>query len=468
MIHKSSDRKITYLISFGLIFLCLLTNLVFNLTIRTQNIENTKIASHEKAVGIGEKITDIFENSSMITEYLAKNTAVLRYLENVNEYDDIDNAYYLQAMREISNVKEINEYFHLAWIGNVKGNFFIDTTGYISDEKFDAERRPWYGKMMSSREIAFSDPYIELGNNEIVISAIKKVPLKNGTGFAAIDFSFKGIEEIFSEISLGENDEIYLLNGKGNYLYNTDKSKVLTSNFFIDKGLDRALEDKVRSNKLFFEEINKDNKKYYLSSTRLDNSDWYVVTLIDKGSLFERIDNMFLVDFIISFIVLIVLVVIINGYVSNYFRSLRDVRSALVSISNKSFDDSHIPENNRDVLVSEIFDYLSDLNYSLRNIVDKESDSRCEKIEKEIEDIKLSMEKIYNDLQQPINVISTTESFLKKLVEINSKKADNGLMTSDDLDKLLHDVEEVNSIVKNNLNKIIKHSEKLNYSKYNS
>jgi methyl-accepting chemotaxis protein len=321
---------------------------------------------------------------------------------------------------------------------------------------------------MNSREIAFSEPYIELGNNEIVISAIKKVPLKNGTGFAAIDFSFAGIEEIFTDISLGEKDEIFLLNGEGNYLYNKDKNKVLTSNFFVDNRIDRNVENQVRSSDLIFQEINRGSSKYYLSTTKLENSDWYVVILIDKGSLFERIDNIFLIDFIISFLVLVVIIVIINGHIASYFSSLRDVRMALVNISEKKFDETEIAEGNKDELVKEIFEYLSELNYSLRNIVDKESDSRLAKIEKEIEDIKLSMEKVYGDLQQPINVIATTESFLKKLVEINSKKADNGLMTSDDLDKLLHDVEEVNSIVKNNLNKIIKHSEKLNYSKFNS
>lgn len=468
MIHKSSDRKIRLLISFGLIFLCLLTNLVFNLTIRTQNIENTKIASHEKAVAIGEKITDIFDTSSMITEYLAKNTTVLKYLESVNEYEDIKSNNYFPALREIQNVKDINEYFHLAWVGNIKTNFFMDSTGYVSDKSFDAEKRPWYGKMMNSREIAFSEPYIELGNNEIVISAIKKVPLKNGTGFASIDFSFAGIEEIFTDISLGEKDEIFLLNGEGNYLYNKDKNKVLTSNFFVDNRIDRNVENQVRSSDLIFQEINRGSRKYYLSTTKLENSDWYVVILIDKGSLFERIDNIFLIDFIISFLVLVVIIVIINGHIASYFSSLRDVRRALVNISEKKFDETEIAEGNKDELVKEIFEYLSELNYSLRNIVDKESDSRLAKIEKEIEDIKLSMEKVYGDLQQPINVIATTESFLKKLVEINSKKADNGLMTSDDLDKLLHDVEEVNSIVKNNLNKIIKHSEKLNYSKFNS
>lgn len=462
------ERRELFVITTGLISICLIMNLLFNISIKRLNVKTVEISSNEVTTTVSKQIAEVFKDANKVTDYIGKNKTVRSYLENVDNYFDIRGEGYDEVLEELINIRDINDYFYLTWIGDDSTDYFIDSSGYVSDSEFKSSKRPWYKNYIEEEGVSFTDPYLELGGKEVVVSSIKPIELKNRMAFVAVDFSFKGIENIFNQLKTKDVSKMYLLNDEGKYLYCEDKKKILSGSFFVDYMIPEKTLIDIRIHDTYFDEVKIDKKSYYINTKKLENSNWILVSLIDKKNLFNEIDNVFIVDFFVSIIILVVIVLLVNSYVLNNLDNINDIKNILKTISLKNNPNIASEKTYLNGSMGDIYRYLSEINFVVINNIDKEKEEKCIEVESKIEEIKNCVEKVYGDIQQPISVMTTTESFLKKLVEISRKKSDNGLMTSEDLDKLLHDLEEVNLIIKNNINKIIKHTEKLNYSKYNS
>ncbi len=176
----------------------------------------TKQTTHEVARGLDN--------------YFAAMSNIMKILSNDTNVVEADNATYFEfAKGLIANMKKTDASIINIYVGTEKGMFYTDPKLDLP-AGFNHKTRDWYIQAMNHPgEIIITDPYIDAGTNNLVISIVASVQKDNNSiGVAGMDIDLATFSTSLSDITIGDGGYIYITDPSGRMIAHPDQSLIGT------------------------------------------------------------------------------------------------------------------------------------------------------------------------------------------------------------------------------------------------
>ncbi|WP_250227726.1 methyl-accepting chemotaxis protein [Anaeropeptidivorans aminofermentans] len=187
----------------------------------------TRLTTNElsaKSLAASYSINNYFEKHLEIVKTLAGNSELETLFTSVKpgiKIGDYDN--FPQIKSTLENVQNANpESVMSVWIVDIDSSQLAQADGYLSEESWDVQKRPWFIQMKSVNSSILTDPYEDTSTKLQVVtvaSPIFKPDTQEIIGVAGIDFSLETLSETIKGYTLGEKGFYILSTGAGQIIY---------------------------------------------------------------------------------------------------------------------------------------------------------------------------------------------------------------------------------------------------------
>lgn len=160
---------------------------------------------------------------------------------------------------------------------NKAGGGFVNSADWVPDESWNPKTRSWYKAAVANKgKIIFNTPYRDDMSQKICSTFSLAARDSHGKvlGVCAVDIILDDIAEYLSTIKLSENTSLFVIDEDGNYITNTDNTKVLnnTHNYFNDS-LNKISKAQLTAEENFATV----NYNYFTCSNKIGETPWYIV-----------------------------------------------------------------------------------------------------------------------------------------------------------------------------------------------
>lgn len=367
-IIRGSRIKVRLIISYGLLVLIPLLIVGITSIVQSKNSMNNKISSYSSQImsQIKVNIMNEMEGNSNAARTIVLEPNFQNYFESKKTMNSLENYYATEDLNQIitSKVSTISKISSLGIISkdNLRiGHFSIgiseDTIKNLSILSNDKK-----GKFQWSLQ-KNSSGYSIYGSAQVNIIA-------TGENFGILVEELKNevLANIFKNITLGTNSEIFIIDSKGLIISSSDMGLIGTN--YKDTSVVEKILDKEK-NSGSIDEVTKQKERYFstfdgkalVSYAPLDNSDWYVVGYIPYSYLNSEsniLRNNTLIIGLISFIFAMFVALTISKSISNPLDKL----VGLMEKAKEGNLDLHIKDDSKD----EIGEVISAFNDMVKKI----------------------------------------------------------------------------------------------------
>jgi len=451
-IRSKLANTITFIISMVLVIILSAVGMFSYSYISSLTKNNITKETLLKAETISDDISNIFENANIVTEQMSYHTDIKAYLKEVKTREDIQgNPRYESVLKALIDIHNSSETHFVTWVANERANFYIDSLGVIPEEDYDVKKRPWYDVAVNSDGVAFTPPYVEWSTQRVVLSSIKSLRENDEIyGFVVVDIVLEEVPAIFERAKQGMKDISFLIDGNGMYIYHQEQEKIINSNISDQSDPLSQYYDEILKNRGELINVEYEGKSYFLTTYKIDDRGWKVVTLIDKNRMAAEIRKITLV--IMSIFIIGLLISIIAVYVL-VKRSTKPYE-VLVEYG-KDIANGDLSKNIPDFYL-ERTDEMGDISKSFQTIIDtfrSENDTLEQKIIEKNNELEaqyshiLETEKaaslgslvagIAHEINTPVGTSLSTSTYLERMASNLREKYDGGTLTRKDLKKHL-------------------------------
>ncbi|WP_207642563.1 methyl-accepting chemotaxis protein [Inediibacterium massiliense] len=239
-----------------------------------------------------QEIQQILQNQQIITQQMSTNQEIKKYLKEVNTYDQIQShVLYESISHTLEKIKEKDSYILSAWVGNDRGNFYIDSEHSVSEPEYDVKTRDWYEVVMNDRQTVFIKPYVDADTKKMIVSVMQSIRDENKVvGFVALDISLESIPKIMKHYVIGKGGSNFLVAQDGTYVYAEDSKKIMKENILQDSEL-KDIASHMINGETDIKQITYKNKDYYISYKPIPLNKWSIGLLIDEEEALEKLNE---------------------------------------------------------------------------------------------------------------------------------------------------------------------------------
>ena len=188
---------------------------------------------------------------------------------------------------------------------NSPEGFAAFSDDWIPDSDWNNTDRPWFIDAKNARgTVAYSVPYIDATTNDITISMSITVfdGNRRDVGVVATDILVNELLPLIHANLIVPEQKLFLLSGDGLFITNTNKSAIMSENFFSDPAYARFRSTALTANEFF----TRDGDIFFFSE-RIPTSGWILVSSIPVSAIFGQ-TNRFVLQLIILGVVILMLV----------------------------------------------------------------------------------------------------------------------------------------------------------------
>ena len=172
---------------------------------------------------VAQEIYTLLNSKRGIAEQLGELEDVIGFLESPVQRESVQSSTnYNKVNQLMTRVQESTDGLGLVWIALLEPNFLIADHGYVTDEAYDIQKRPWTAKADASKGLSFSDLYIDYASQKLTVSVIK--PIENNSerlGYFGLDMHLDTIPQLIAPYEINHNKHV-LLTEQGQILYDID------------------------------------------------------------------------------------------------------------------------------------------------------------------------------------------------------------------------------------------------------
>ncbi|MCA1054935.1 sensor histidine kinase [Rossellomorea aquimaris] len=328
-----------------------------------QSIQTSKMAVEKGSASVGMYI----ERLNVLSELLAKDPSTKQALSSEDRSGESN----LNTI--INNVLDSDP--------NIQSVIVIGKDGYVmSNEKdlnmtlsSDMMKEKWYTAALKERGIPVLTSArmqkFSMDQDNWVISISREVRDESGQhlGVVLLDIQYKGIEDAFHDLMLGQNGYAFILNNSGELVYHRDPS------YFTDKGKKQELLD-IWKSKEGYDGAN----NTLVHKANIQNSDWVLVGVSSLDGL-SQVRKQLLGTILIVGIGLFVLVLIVTPLVAKRITNpIHRLEKAMQKVQHGVLD-VHVTESGIAEVehLSKHFNVMTkEIKRLLKDIEQKEKDLR--------------------------------------------------------------------------------------------
>ncbi len=301
------------LVSAVLLLLALLTSTSINyFSLKRDTQDNLNRAIDEIGNSVSGNIANWLNGKLRIIESIAQTTSAKPQKPVV-----------LKAVQQAAKAGQ----FKSAYVGvESTGEFILDDQTLQLPAGYDARQRPWYTQSKASRSSSFTEPYMDVTINKLVISPVAPVEV-NGEfiGVAGGDILLDDISEILNAIDFLDIGYAYLVTADGKILSHPQES-------YVEKNITELLGTQPK----FVKELNEINDKQIVSFipiTGINSVNWYVGVLLNKEKAYQPLVAARNSAILVAVISLLVTVVLLHLLFNHLMKPIYRLNEAIKDIS---------------------------------------------------------------------------------------------------------------------------------------
>ncbi|NMP30567.1 methyl-accepting chemotaxis protein [Thalassotalea sp. M1531] len=296
--------------------------LVLALTILTiRNYSAVKSEVHENlSQGIAEISSSVSGN---IANWLNGKLAIVEAIASSTEAGADS-----ERIADIVIQADVSGDFKNAYVGvEGSGEFILDDPSIVLPEGFDARQRPWYTQVKQNRASSFTEPYVDVTINKLLISAVAPIE-KNGQfiGVAGGDILLDEIANIINDIEFLGLGYAYLV---------TDQGKILShpNAKFIDKNVSDLLGFNAALSSELVDVDSSNQIISFIPVKGISSVNWYLGVVLDQEKAYAPLADARTRAMIFGFISVVVTMILLNVLLTHLLKPINQLSDAIIDIS---------------------------------------------------------------------------------------------------------------------------------------
>ncbi|MDR1398898.1 MAG: methyl-accepting chemotaxis protein [Treponema sp.] len=354
--------KLTGVVIAGITSVILLLSLVSFYEI--YSISNREVENFiaENIVHLRDRISAQLQERANLLNYTAMGAIPAMTAETLDR-DALQN-YFVTMTATLADVQLLFCASNGRW--NDPGNFMVFGDGWQpTDPGYDNRTRSWFSDAKAAAgRIIFTDPYVDMITQELVVTLSKTVFDEQGreVGVVGEDISMKTLDAMANARSAIPEITSYILHPSGRYISNPDMSAIMEKDFFTEYGLEQY-----RRNVLSPSSFLGTNGTVFICSEPLPIANWNLVSIIPSAVVFRDVNRIMRTLIILALAFLIVISVGFYFFIKNTLSPIKVVSRELKSISEGGGD---LTKNITVKANNEIGDLAQYFNLTLQKIRD--------------------------------------------------------------------------------------------------
>lgn len=229
---------------------------------------------------------------------------------------------------ELVDQRALSSTFTTSFFGRHDGEF-IGSKVELPDD-FDPRSRSWYQGAVKAGGTALTEPYIDVGTKELVITA--SVPVRDHgqlLGVAGGDLSLKALVNVVNAQDFNGMGHAFLVSGDGKILVHPDNAAVMKTLGELYPASNIRISPELSSVNL----NGRERLVTFVPVTGLPSVTWYVGIEVDRGKAFAALSQ-FRSSALIAIVISIVAIMLLLGLLIRVLmRPLRDMGQAMANIA---------------------------------------------------------------------------------------------------------------------------------------
>lgn len=266
------------------------------------------------------------KTTEQASAWIVKETQILlnqkASLEIINNFD---HDFLTEYFTHIVNEYNYDHYVYDIYFVNTK-NEMASGSGYVQDPSIDFRERDWYEGALSSDNMCYTVPYVDVDTGKYVVTVSVKVFDQNRkfVGVLALDIFVEKLFDITEQQSLPKDSYLFIVDNEmglvthpnEDFGYQKEEPRNLRKLELEEYGrlADFIQQVQGKNTYLTCKDYDGNNRCFFVS--QVDDCDWYVVAAISKKVIDESRDNMSKSTFI-ALIVCLILGIILSLWATN-------------------------------------------------------------------------------------------------------------------------------------------------------
>ncbi|MEG1883133.1 MAG: sensor histidine kinase [Clostridia bacterium] len=270
---------IMLLVFFACFMLSLLAGHLTESALKKQAAQNTEALLSQVIRNVEYYLDDMESLSKVVNGH----HSVLRLLLNDASTEAALSTYYEDAKSVrtfLNDLSRLRSEIMSITIAGENGSFVGTQELNYTVDQMSADEMAWYNLAMeNSGNPLFMPPHIIknlTGNGQYVISLVKALSLGNAppSGAMSINLTLETLRRICSNVNLGNNGYVYIVDGSGNFIYHPD-SRYLQADLMPITNGDAAITRRVLNGESNFVQNDK-----FIVSENIKTADYHVVGVV--------------------------------------------------------------------------------------------------------------------------------------------------------------------------------------------
>lgn len=232
-------------------------------------------------------------------------------IEFASDQDSFKNNNVEEMNTTFNNILANYDQFKSVYFGAADGKMHIKPDQTLPSD-YDPRQRPWYQNAIKTDQIVWTQPYLDAGSGELIISVSKKIKANGKTvGVIAGDISLKVISELIASTRVGQTGYAFMVGQEGKVLAHPD-AELVKQRYDLSQEMD--LSRALAGENGYLEYTESDIKKLasFVPVETLNASIFAQVPLAEAYSANREILRQII---IVSLIILVFLILIITFYI---------------------------------------------------------------------------------------------------------------------------------------------------------
>ncbi|MGF1762871.1 methyl-accepting chemotaxis protein [Aliivibrio kagoshimensis] len=272
--------------------------------------------------------TNLHEMSQMTSNNIANwLNGKLRSMEAIAvQTDNIDVEMNIDGLKLIYQAGD----FVSVYLGSEAGDMIMNDPEEFLPADYDPRKRPWYIETKAAMSSSYTEPYMDVSTNTVLISTA--TPVKNGQqfiGVAAADLSLGHVVKTLSSLDFSGSGHAYIVSKTGVVLVHSDPNL---------NG--KSISDLYGQTKLTFteelQEVNIENKPLlvgFYPIKGVPTVDWYIAVEIDKEHAYSTISDIFNLSVLFTPIIILISMLVVWLLLMKLTQPLRTLQIAMQNVA---------------------------------------------------------------------------------------------------------------------------------------